>query len=39
VLTATGLNCVRLGAWFAGTPRAKVRSSPFAMLMDGSPPV
>jgi transposase len=38
VLTATGLNFVRLGEWFAGTPRARARSSPFATLMAGSAP-
>ena len=38
VLTAVGLNFVRLGEWLAGTPRAKARSSPFATLMAGSPP-
>jgi hypothetical protein len=26
------LNVVRLGEWFAGTPRAKTRCSPFAAL-------
>ncbi len=39
LLTATGRNAVRLGEWLAGTPRAKARSSPFATLMAGSPPV
>ena len=38
LLTAAGLNFVRLGEWFAGTPRAKSRSSPFAMLMAGAAP-
>jgi transposase len=38
LLTATGLNAVRLGEWLAGTPRAKARPSPFATLMAGSPP-
>jgi transposase len=33
VLTATGLNFVRLAEWLAGTPRAKTRHSPFARLM------
>src|SRR5215204_840088 len=37
LLTATGLNFVRLGEWLAGTPRAKARSSPFAALMAGPP--
>lgn len=39
LLTATGLNAVRLGEWLAGTPRAKARSSPFATLMASAPPV
>ncbi|HEY7062124.1 MAG TPA: IS1182 family transposase [Chloroflexota bacterium] len=39
VLSATGLNFVRLGEWLAGTPRAKARSAPFATLMGGSPPL
>jgi transposase len=39
VLIATGINFLRLGEWFAGTPRAKARSAPFATLMAGSPPV
>ena len=30
--TAAALNLVRLGAWFAGTPQAKTRCSPFAAL-------
>ena len=30
--TAAALNVVRLGEWFAGTPRAKTRCSPFAAL-------
>ena len=38
VLSATGLNFVRLGEWLAGIPRAKSRSSPFATLMVGSAP-
>jgi transposase len=33
VLTATGLNFVRLAEWLAGTPRAKTRHSAFARLM------
>jgi transposase len=32
VLTATGLNVLRLGAWFAETPRAATRRSPFVAL-------
>jgi transposase len=39
LLTATGRNAVRLGAWLAGAPRAKARSAPFATLMGGSPPL
>ena len=30
--TAAALNVVRLGEWFAGTPQAKTRCSPFAAL-------
>ena len=30
--TAAALNIVRLGEWFAGTPRAKTRCPPFAAL-------
>jgi transposase len=30
--TAAALNVVRLGEWFAGTPRAKTRCSPFVAL-------
>ncbi len=33
VLTAAALNFVRVAAWFAGTPRARTRRSPFATLM------
>ena len=32
VATATALNLVRLGEWWAGTPQAKTRCSPFAAL-------
>jgi transposase len=32
-LTATALNFLRLGEWFAGIPSAKTRRSPFALLM------
>jgi hypothetical protein len=32
VLTAVGLNVLRLGAWLADTPRAQTRRSPFAAL-------
>jgi transposase len=38
VLTAVGLNLLRLGEWFSGRPRAKMRRSPFATLMAGAPP-
>jgi transposase len=33
VLTAVGLNFLRLSEWFADLPRAKTRRSPFATLM------
>jgi transposase len=33
VLTAVGLNVLRLGEWFAGIRRAKTRCSPFSRLM------
>jgi transposase len=33
ILTATGLNFLRLGEWFAGTPRRRSRRSPFARLL------
>jgi hypothetical protein len=33
VLSAVGLNVLRLGEWFAGIPRAKTRCSPFSRLM------
>jgi len=33
VLTATGLNFLRLGEWFADTPRRRSRRSPFARLL------
>jgi len=33
VLTAVALNVLRLGEWFADVPRAKTRTSPFALLM------
>jgi len=33
VATAAALNFVRVGEWLAGTPRAKTRRSPFAVLM------
>lgn len=32
VLTAAGVNVLRLGAWFAETPRAPTRRSPFVAL-------
>ena len=39
VLTAVGLNFLRLGEWFSDAPRAKMRRSPFATLMVGAPPM
>jgi len=33
ILTATGLNFLRLGEWFAATPRRRARRSPFARLL------
>ena len=36
VVTAAALNFVRVGEWLAGTPRAKTRCSPFAVLMTRS---
>jgi transposase len=33
ILSAVGINFLRLGEWFAGIPRAKTRRSPFASLM------
>jgi hypothetical protein len=33
ILTATGLNFVRLGEWFADVPRRRARRSPFARLL------
>jgi transposase len=36
VVTAAALNFVRGGEWLAGTPRAKTRCSPFAVLMTRS---
>ncbi len=33
ILTATGLNFLRLGEWFADTPRRHARRSPFARLL------
>lgn len=33
VLTAAGLNFLRLGEWFSDRPRARTRRSPFAKLM------
>lgn len=38
VLTAVGLNSLRLGEWFSDAPRAKLRRSPFATLRAGAPP-
>jgi Transposase DDE domain len=36
ILTAVGLNVLRLGEWFLETPRAKTRVTPFARLMADS---
>jgi transposase len=33
ILTAVAVNLLRIGAWLAGTPRAKTRQSAFATLM------
>ena len=33
ILTATGLNFLRIGEWCAGTPRRRRRRSPFARLL------
>ena len=33
ILTAVGLNVLRLGEWFLETSRAKTRLTPFARLM------
>jgi transposase len=38
ILTAVGLNFLRLGEWFTGAPRARMRHSPFATLMAGAAP-
>jgi transposase len=35
ILTAAGLNVLRLGGWFLETARAKTRITPFARLMAG----
>jgi transposase len=37
ILTAVGLNVLRLGEWFLETPRAKTRITPFARLMADAP--
>ena len=37
ILTAVGLNVLRLGEWFLETARAKTRSTPFARLMAHAP--
>jgi transposase len=37
VLTAVGLNMLRLGEWFLETSRAKTRLTPFARLMAAAP--
>jgi Transposase DDE domain len=34
IATAAALNLVRLGEWWAGTPHAKTRCSPFARLQE-----
>jgi len=39
VLTAVGLNFLRLGEWFSAAPRAKMRRAPFATLMAGELPM
>ena len=36
VLTAVAFNFLRLGEWFADVPRAKTRTSAFALLMADS---
>ncbi len=33
ILTATGLNFLRLGEWLSDRPRAKTRRAPFAKLI------
>jgi transposase len=38
VLTAVGLNWLRLGEWLLEIPRAKTRRSPFTRLMAGATP-
>jgi transposase len=37
ILTAVGLNVLRLGEWFLEIPRAKTRLTPFARLMADAP--
>jgi len=37
LLTAVGLNVLRLGEWFLETARAKTRITPFARLMANAP--
>jgi hypothetical protein len=37
LLTAVALNVVRLGEWLTGTPRARTRCSPFAVLQGAFP--
>jgi len=37
ILTAVGLNVLRLGEWFLETTRAKTRITPFARLMANAP--
>jgi len=38
VLTAVGLDFLRLGEWFNDAPRPRMRRSPFATLMAGASP-
>jgi len=37
ILTAVGLNMLRLGEWFLEIARAKTRLTPFARLMTDTP--
>jgi hypothetical protein len=37
ILTAVGLNVLRLGEWFLGTSQAQTRITPFARLMADAP--
>jgi hypothetical protein len=38
MLTAVGLNVLRLSEWFLETARAKTRITPFARLMSNTAP-